>query len=803
MKNFMWHFVILVFIFINKKIKCYNIILNNTKFLTSQTKEIDEPIFSKLEKLKQDEKKNKKYKQEESLKEVNTNALELVKDFFFKNKIEQEEEEEKKKNKLYLKNDVRANDLDSFSYIHNNNEDDSSNDNINGNKYYNNRKQNDNDNNKGDYNNKRNYSKDNDKDEYNKYYTDYDNNDYNNEENYNDYNIEEYNNEIKKEKEKEKESDRKQMFKLAIELKNGSKKKKKNINKCIEIFQKLITDKNDKITRSSYYELGKIYFFGYKNYFFSYKRNVNLSLHYLQKAAMMKNPAALHFLSFIYFYDFHKIEENKKRNEKKYIQNVQNVQNVNNINNINYVQNLQQNENFIKKSIEFEMIAASLNYIPSILTLAYKFLYGINMKQNCYKAKKLYKNVAENVMNSDYINIPLSELDLLNGENLNMHNEINNMKNNEEEILEFLNEQIKGGDVMAMYDLGKKYKEEKNFKQAFKYINEASKKNNLLALKELGIIYLYGYGVQKDINKSIENFSKAAEAGDVESKCYLGYIYYFIDGYKNLELSLKYLIEAASHDYGEAFFFLAEIILDISMRKQYISDYVYEVVFKLYEHSADLGYVQAYFREAQLYEIGKGVKQSCLNATLSYKFIAESTLWINNIRQGMDYYLEKDYLKAFYTYALASYEGYEIAQNNLVYIYRTNKLNNVIHPRKIMLVLNLLYKQGNYKALYEMGEIYKEQNKEELSVSYYKLGLKKGDLRNLLPLSMYYEKHKDHDRALKYMNYFIKQRNREKEISNTKLEKIKNVLESTLLYFRKYKLFFKNMYNFKQKNKVQ
>ncbi|KNC38012.1 hypothetical protein PFLG_02075 [Plasmodium falciparum RAJ116] len=68
---------------------------------------------------------------------------------------------------------------------------------------------------------------------------------------------------------------------------------------------------------------------------------------------------------------------------------------------------------------------------------------------------------------------------------------------------------------------------------------------------------------------------------------------------------------------------------------------------------------------------------------------------------------------------------------------------------------------------------------------------------------MYYEKHKDHDRALKYMNYFIKQRNREKEISNTKLEKIKNVLESTLLYFRKYKLFFKNMYNFKQKNKVQ
>ncbi|KAI4838959.1 ubiquitin-protein ligase [Plasmodium brasilianum] len=617
------------------------------------------------------------------------------------------------------------------------------------------------------------------------------------------------------------EEERRMLFKRAMELKKGSKNVKKNVPKCISILQNLISEKRDKITSSSYYELGKIYFFGFKNYFFCHKRNIKLCLYYLEKSAELKNPAALHFLSFIYFYEFHQVGEPDENKGLTMSSGDSSSGGFSGIMNGNISGNVRRSvskrgrgnisdkeyakKNNIRMSIEYELIACMFNYTPALLSLAYKYLYGINIKQNYDKAKEYYKRVAETVMNSDYINIPLSELDILNGENLNMHNEINNLKNNEEDILEFLNEQIKGGDVMAMYDLGKKYKEEKNFTKAFQYINEASKKNNLLALKELGIIYLYGYGAPRDIDKSIENFSKAAEAGDVESKCYLGYIYYFIDEYKNVKLSLKYLTEAANHDYGEAFFFLAEIILDISIKKRYISDYVYKVVFKLYEHSADLGYVQAYFREAQLYEIGKGVKESCLNATLSYKFVSESTLWTNKIRQGllerMNYYIEKDYLKSFYTYALASYEGYEVAQSNLIYIYKNNKLENFVKREKIMLMLNLLYSQGNYRALYEIGEMYKKQKKENLSISFYKLGLKKGDLRNLLPLSAYYEKNMQNDRALRYINHYIKQRKREKEQSNTKMEMVKSLLDSSMLYFRKYKLILKNLYNSKQKKK--
>ncbi|KJP89667.1 hypothetical protein AK88_00625 [Plasmodium fragile] len=674
------------------------------------------------------------------------------------------------------------------------------------------------------------------------------------------------------------EDERSKLFNLAMELKDGSNNRKKNINKSISIFEQLVQGKKDHITSSSYYELGKIHFIGYHNYFFSYKRNVKLSIHLLERAGRMRNPAALHFLAFIYFFEFNvssegdsgkkyeersshsygdeKDEENLPQKKRKTHMDRRNVKrkyvSKGKISGGSLTHSDPQANNhqkiinpLIKTSMEYELQACALNYTPSVLAIAYKYLYGINLKSSCEKAKEYYKSVAERVMNSDYINVPLSEMDVLNVDNLSMQNEINNMKDNEEDVLEFLNEQIKGGDVMAMYDLGKKYKEERNFSKAFEYISEASKKNNALAQKELGIIYLYGYGTQRDVRKSIESFSKvssavksgvrsglssavssgvrsglssavssgvrsglssavssgAAAAGDVESKCYLGYIYYFVDEHRNMQLAIKYLVEAAKHDYGEAFFFLAEIILDIAIKKHHIADTVYRTIFKLYEHAADLGYVQAYFREAQLYEIGKGVQGSCLNAALSYKFVAESTMWTNQIREGMNYYVQKEYIKAFYTYALAAYEGYEVAQSNLIYIYRHNRFNSFIKPEKVMQMLHLMYKQGNYKALYEIGEIYKEENKDSVAISYHKLGLSKGDLRNLVPLSLYYEKNMDPNRALKYLNYFLKQRRREKPSSNTKVEKMRTILESSLLYFRKFKLLFKSLYSSRQKKR--
>ncbi|WP_281950445.1 tetratricopeptide repeat protein [Nitrosophilus kaiyonis] len=71
----------------------------------------------------------------------------------------------------------------------------------------------------------------------------------------------------------------------------------------------------------------------------------------------------------------------------------------------------------------------------------------------------------------------------------------------------------------------KAYKQ-KDFKTAKEYFDKAlieDKANN--ANYFLGIMYLYGKGVKKDLGKA-ETYLKSAEAkGNVRAKCYLGEIY--------------------------------------------------------------------------------------------------------------------------------------------------------------------------------------------------------------------------------------------------------------------------------------
>lgn len=48
---------------------------------------------------------------------------------------------------------------------------------------------------------------------------------------------------------------------------------------------------------------------------------------------------------------------------------------------------------------------------------------------------------------------------------------------------------------------------------------------HLKANRYIGLSYLNGEGVKKDVNKAFEQFSLAAERGDVTSKYWLGHCY--------------------------------------------------------------------------------------------------------------------------------------------------------------------------------------------------------------------------------------------------------------------------------------
>lgn len=61
---------------------------------------------------------------------------------------------------------------------------------------------------------------------------------------------------------------------------------------------------------------------------------------------------------------------------------------------------------------------------------------------------------------------------------------------------------------------------------AFKYFKKASDLNNPVGLSGLGLMYLYGRGVEKDYAKAQKYFMAAADQGWVDGQLQLGNMYF-------------------------------------------------------------------------------------------------------------------------------------------------------------------------------------------------------------------------------------------------------------------------------------
>lgn len=92
------------------------------------------------------------------------------------------------------------------------------------------------------------------------------------------------------------------------------------------------------------------------------------------------------------------------------------------------------------------------------------------------------------------------------------------------------------GSPMGLYGLGSLYREEKwgirqNFKTAQDYFQQTIDAGCLLGYIGMGTLYEEGEGVEKDGNKALEYFIKAADAEDWFIRCAaytsIGYLYYY------------------------------------------------------------------------------------------------------------------------------------------------------------------------------------------------------------------------------------------------------------------------------------
>lgn len=91
-----------------------------------------------------------------------------------------------------------------------------------------------------------------------------------------------------------------------------------------------------------------------------------------------------------------------------------------------------------------------------------------------------------------------------------------------------------GGNVTAMYELGKKYflgnGVDQNLGKAKYYLENASERGNRKADYYLGKMYYNGTGVATDYGKAKYYFEKSSEANNVFSTYYLGKLYFWGDG---------------------------------------------------------------------------------------------------------------------------------------------------------------------------------------------------------------------------------------------------------------------------------
>lgn len=169
---------------------------------------------------------------------------------------------------------------------------------------------------------------------------------------------------------------------------------------------------------------------------------------------------------------------------------------------------------------------------------------------------------------------------------------------------------------------------------AFKYFKKASELNNPVGLSGLGLMYLYGRGVDKDYTKAQKYFLAAAEQGWVDGQLQLGNMY--LNG--------------------------IGVVQDYKMANKY---------FTMASHS---GHVLAYYNLGQMHAQGTGTMRSCPTAVEFFKNVAERGRWGELLMQAHGDYRNKKSNEAFTQYALLAELGYEVAQSNAAFMLERNEV---------------------------------------------------------------------------------------------------------------------------------
>ena len=183
---------------------------------------------------------------------------------------------------------------------------------------------------------------------------------------------------------------------------------------------------------------------------------------------------------------------------------------------------------------------------------------------------------------------------------------------------------------------------------------------------KLGKDYYFGEnGKQKDYVKAVEWFRKAAERGNANAQCYLGYC--FKDGVgvdKNYTEAVKWFRKAAEQGND-----VAQVNLGVCYENgQGVVKDLAEAV-KWYRKAAEQGNANAQYILGICYQNGKGVVENSSEAVKWYLKSAEQGHAYAQCDLGYCYFngvgVAKNLTEAFFWFGRSALQGYAVAQVNL------------------------------------------------------------------------------------------------------------------------------------------
>jgi len=210
------------------------------------------------------------------------------------------------------------------------------------------------------------------------------------------------------------------------------------------------------------------------------------------------------------------------------------------------------------------------------------------------------------------------------------------------------------------------------FKLALDKLGPLADTSDCEALCDLGSMYEYGEGVEKNHTKAVEYYIQAADKGYAGAQCNLGYMYNNGRGVKlDREKAVDYYKRASEQNHVRAQYNLGYLY-----KYGYGVEQDYRQAVQFYRRSAEQGYTKAQHNLGFMYSNGYGVDRDKKQAAHFYKLAADQKNAMSSYNLALMFQrgegVDQDHSMAFKYFLEATELGHKEAKSQLEKIRKNN-----------------------------------------------------------------------------------------------------------------------------------